>query len=89
MSCTVCEVPIERLGSDEKEMHLTRDYHKYAAIEECYVNTGDEDNVALLLAVGVNMGQSVFARLLRVKATLLFKPNILHNIYLGLFKHLI
>src|SRR5205085_2027773 len=49
---------------------------------------GDEDNVASLLTVGVKMGWNVFARLLRVKVPLLFKPDILHNIYLGLFKHL-
>lgn len=88
MSCAVCEVPVERLGSDEKERHPTRDYHKYAAIEEHYVNTGEEDNVASLLAVGVKMGRNVFAGLSRVEVPLLFKPDILHNIYLGLFKHL-
>ena len=88
MRCAVCEVPVERLGSDEKEMHPTREYHKYAAIEERFVNTGDKDNVASLLAVGLTMGRNVFARLSRVEVPLLFKPDILHNIYLGLFKHL-
>ena len=45
MSCAVCEVPVERLGLDEKKTHLTQDYHKYATIEERYVNTVDKDNV--------------------------------------------
>ena len=56
MSCAVCEVPVERLGSDKKENHPTRDHDKYAAIEERYVNIGDEDNMALTLAAGVKMG---------------------------------
>ena len=50
--------------------------------------TGVEDNVASLLAVGVKMGRNIFAGLLHVEVPLLFKPDILHNIYLRLFKHL-
>jgi len=88
MSCAVCEVPVERLGWDTKEVHPARDYQKYAEIEERYVNTGGEHNVASLLAVGVKMGRNIFTGLLRVEIPLLFKPDILHNIYLGLFKHL-
>ena len=90
MSCAVCEVPLDRLGLDAKEVHPTRDYQKYAAIEQHYVNTGDEhnSNVASLSAVGVKMGRNVFTGLSRVEIPLLFKPDILHNIYLGLFKHL-
>ena len=89
MSCAVCKVPVERLGSDEKEMHPTRDHYKYATIEECYVNTGVEDNVVWLLAVRVKMGWNIFARLLYVEVPILFKPDILYNIYLRLLKHLI
>jgi len=88
MSCAVCEVPVDRLGSDAKEVHATRDYQKYATIEQHYVNTGDEQNIASLSAVGVKMGRNVFIGLSRVKIPHLFKPDILHNVYLGLFKHL-
>src|SRR5205807_7076525 len=88
MSCVVCKVSVARMGLDEKEMHPTRDYHKYATIKEYLVNTGVEDNVASLLA-GVKMGWNVFAGLLPVKVLLFFKPDILYNINLRLFKHLI
>lgn len=88
MSCPVCEVPLERLGLDAKEVHPTRDYSKYAAIEQQYVDTGDEHHIASLAAVGVKMGRNVFVGLSRVGIPLLFKPDILHNVYLGLFKHL-
>ena len=88
MSCTVCEVPVEQLGWDAKEVHSTQDYEKYAAIAQHYVNTGDEHDFASLPPVGVKIGWNIFPELSRVKISLRFKPDILHNIYLRLFKHL-
>ena len=89
MSCVLCEVPVERLGWDANEVHPVGDYQKYAAVAERCVNTGGEHNVASLLAVGVKIGRNVFTGLSCVEIPLLFKQDILHNIYLGLFKHLI
>ena len=40
MSCVVCQVPVERLGWNAKEVHPVRDYQKYAAVAERYVNLG-------------------------------------------------
>ena len=88
MRCTVCEVPIERLGSDAKEAHPTRDYQKYASITQQYLDAGDEQLAASLSAVGVKMDRNVFAGLSRVAVPLLFKLDILQNVYLGLFKHM-
>ena len=88
MSCVVCEVPVERLGWDTKAVHPVREYQKYATVAERYVNTGGEHNVASLLAVAVKIGRNIFTGLSCVEIPLLFKPDILHNIYLGLFKHL-
>ena len=88
LRCVVCEVPAERLGWDAKEVHPVQDYQKYAAVAERNVNTSGEHNVVSLLAVGVKIGRNVFTGLSCVGIPLLFKPDILHNIYLGLFKHL-
>ena len=88
MNCVVCGVPVEWLGWEAKEVHPVRDYQKYAAVPERYVNTGGEYNVTSLLAVKVKIGRNVFTRLSCIEIPLLFKPDILHNIYLGLFKHL-
>jgi hypothetical protein len=88
MSCPKCEIPLERLGTDAKEIHPTRDYRKYARITKQYFDTGDDEFAASLSAVGLKMERNVFARLSRVTVSLLFKPDILHNVYLGLFKHL-
>ena len=73
---------------DTKEVHPVRDYQKYAAVVKRYVNTGGEHNVASLLAVRVKIGRIVFTGLSCVEIPLLFKLDILHNIYLELFKHL-
>ena len=75
MSCVVCEVPVEQLGWDAKEVHPIRDYQKYAPVAERYVNTGGEHNVASLLAVGVKIGRNVFTGLSCVEIPLLFKPE--------------
>ena len=88
MSCAKCEVPLERLGLDAREAHQTRDYQMYASVTQQYLDTGDEQLAASLSAVGVKMDRNVFAGLSRVVVPLLFKPDILHNVYLGLFKHL-
>ena len=38
--------------------------------------------------VGVKMGNNIFTGLDRVSPADLHKPDLLHNIYLGLFKHM-
>ena len=38
--------------------------------------------------IGVKMGRNVFSGLHRVDPADLQKPDLLHNIYLGLFKHM-
>ena len=88
MSCALCEVPVERLGSDAEEAYPTRDYKKYARMEQRYMDTRDEELAISLSAVGVKMNRNIFAGISRVTVPLLFKPDILHNVYLGLFKHL-
>jgi len=36
----------------------------------------------------LGIGQSIFYRLDRISASDLYKPDMLHTIYLGLFKHM-
>jgi len=38
--------------------------------------------------LGVKIGNNVFTRLDRVSPVDLHKPDFLHNIYLGIFKHM-
>ena len=88
MGCAVCEAPVERLGSDAEEVYPTRDYEKYARIAQQYFDTGDEEFANSLSAVGIKMDRNVFTGISRVTIPHLFKPDILHNVYLGLFKHM-
>ena len=55
MSCPKYEVPVERLGTDAKELHPTRDYRKYAQITQLYFDTEEDEFAASLMAVGVKM----------------------------------
>jgi hypothetical protein len=88
MSCPNCEVPLERLGTDAEEIYPTRDYQKYTRITQKYFVTEDDKFAASLSAVGVKIERNVFTGLSRVMASLLFKLDILHNVYFGLFKYL-
>ena len=88
MGCTVCVVPLERLGSVVEECFPTQDYERYARIVQRYLDMGDEDFATSLLAVEVRMNRNIFAGIPRVRVPLLFKPDVLHNIYIGLFKHM-
>ena len=88
MSCVVSEVPLDRLWWDTKRPHPVQNYEKYAAVMERYVNTDGEHSVASLLTVRVKIGRKVFTVLLCVEISHLFESDILHNIYLELFKHL-
>jgi len=73
---------------DAKEIYPIRDYQRYASIAQEYFESEDEQLAASLSVVGVKIDRNVFAGLSRVAVPLLFKPDILHNVYLGLFKHL-
>ena len=55
MSCVVCEVPVERLGSNAEEVYPTRDYKKYTEIAQRYFDSGDEQFATSLSAVGVKI----------------------------------
>jgi len=87
-SCPKCEVPCEELGGDPRRIYETRDYLPYrekalrhepaeaAGIAECFQR------------LSVKIRNNVFIGLHRVSPADLHKPDLLHNIYLGLFKHM-
>jgi len=87
-SCPKCEVPCKEHGGNLLKMYETGDYILYgskvlrpepveaARIPECFH------------PLGVKIGNNVFAGLDRVNPAHLHKPDLLHNIYLGLFKQM-
>ena len=87
-SCPKCEVPCEELGGDPRQMYETGNYMLYrekalrhepaeeASIAECWQQ------------LRLKIGKNVFTGLYRVSPADLHKPDLLHNIYLGLFNHM-
>jgi len=84
--CPKCEVPWKDLGSNPLKMYETHDsilYRKKALRVEPAEVAGSAEYIQ---QAGVKIGNNVFAGLNRVNPTNLNKPDLLHNIYLGLFK---
>jgi len=87
-----CEVPPEELGSQVGH-HRARDYARY----ECYERENPSlDSVTHDAAharytnetQGFKRAKNVFQGLVRVSTRDLHKPDMLHTIYLGVFKHM-
>src|ERR1700759_1077396 len=70
--CPKCEVPPYELGTGANH-HLARNY---ATRNEHYER------------LGIKTGPNIFQGLERVSAPDLHMPDLLHTIYLGLFKHM-
>ena len=86
-SCPRCEVPGRELG-DPLRTYNVRDYASYAKRTSVYEETGMANIPEYFWQIGVKMGRNVFSGLHRVDPVDLQKPDLLHNIYLGLFKHM-
>jgi len=86
--CPKCEVPGEELGGNLRQIYETCDYLLYrekALRHEPAEAAGIPESFQRL---GVNIGNNGFTGLDRVSPTDLHKPDLLHNISLGLFKHM-
>jgi hypothetical protein len=91
-ACPKCEVPPDRLGSLIQNGYPTRDYATYERLQQGSLDH-ETDSVAddinsTFEGLGVKIGRNVFHGLPRVLAPDLYKPDLLHTVYLGLFKHM-
>ena len=87
-SCPKCEVPCEELGGDPRRIYETRDYMRYRE-KALWHEPAEAAGIAeYFQRLGVKIGNNVFIGLDRVSPADLHKPDLLHNIYLGLFKHM-
>jgi len=83
--CPKCEVLTNELGTNARS-YGARDYarcQRYKPENQTSGSETDDDHV-----MNLGIGQHIFLRLDRVSAYDLYKPDILHTIYLGLFKHM-
>jgi len=84
-TCPKCEVPTNKLGTNARS-YRARDYardQRYKPQNHASGMETDDDHV-----MNLSIGQKIFHGLDRVWASDLDKPDILHAIYLRLFKHI-
>jgi len=87
-SCPKCEVPCEELGGDPRQIYETRDYVRYREKALRHEPAEAAGMAEYFQGLGVKIRKNVFIGPDRVSPADLHKPDLLHNIYLGLFKHM-
>ena len=90
-ACPRCEISPDILGSHMQNGYPTRDYARYDRLEQEIWDRSAESHACdvrtTLDALGIKIGRNDFYGMQRVSAPDLHKPDLLHTIYLGLFKH--
>jgi len=91
-ACPKCQVPPEELGSQAGH-HRARDYARHERYEyEIHSLDSETQDAARAHYTNethfIKRGQNIFQGLVRVSTPDLQKPDMLHTIYLGLFKHM-
>jgi len=87
-SCPKCEVLCEELGGDPRWIYETRDYMQYREKALRHEPAEAAGIAKYFQRLSVKIGNNVFIGLDRASPADLHKPDLLHNIYLGLFKHI-
>jgi len=82
--CPKCEVLPGELVTDANS-HRSRDCARYA---RCERESASDDSRTMLETLRLDLEKNVFHGLHRVSAPGLHKPDLLHTVYLRLFKHL-
>jgi len=86
-ACPKCEVPTHELGTNARS-HPTRDYAQYQRHKPENRNSGSESNDDHIMCDNLGIAQNIFHRLNRISASDMYKPDMLHTIYLGLFNRM-
>jgi len=87
-SCPKCEVPCNELGGNPRKVYKVHDYAIYEEKARQLESGEAASTWEYFRQVGVKTGQNIFTALHRVNPSNLHKLNLLHNIYLDLFKHI-
>jgi len=82
--CPKYELLSGELGTNANS-HRARDYARY---ERCERESASDDSHTMFETLDIDLEKNVFHGLHRVSAAGLQKPDLLHTVYLGLFKHL-
>jgi len=85
--CPRCEVPVVKLGTNMK-LYPVRDYAIYHHYDyQNWIGKSDHADITSE-SLGIRLGQNVFYGLNWVSPSDLLKADMLHTVYLGLFKHM-
>jgi len=85
-SCPKCEIPCEELGRDRRRIYETCNHMRYREKALKHEPAAAAGIAEYFQRLGVKIGNNVFIGLDQVSPADLHKPDLLHNIYLGLFK---
>ena len=83
--CPVCEEDVECLGEAVELPAKARDYSEYRRKYYRYIE-GDESAGEGLWEVGIKLAPGVLWELPHIIQVDLYKPDILHVVYLGIFQ---
>ena len=88
-ACSSCEVPAGELGTNIKN-YRAKDYTRYerSGYSNRLPSSKSDSPHVKFRGLGINLGQKVFHGLYRVSVPDLHIPNMLHTVYLGLFKNM-
>jgi len=86
--CPKFELLCKELGRNLRKMYETRDYILYREKALSHEPVEVAGSGEYFQQVRMKIENNVFAGLDRVNPADLHKPDLLHNIYLGLFKHM-
>jgi len=78
------EVPTHKLGTNARS-HPTRDYARYQRYKPENQNSGSESDDYHIMCDNLGISQNIFHHLNRVSASDLYKPVMIHTIYLRVF----
>jgi len=87
-TCPKCEVPCEELSGDPRRIYETYNYMRYREKALWHVPAQVAGIAEYFKRLGIKIGNNVFIGLDQVSPADLHKLDLLHKIYLGLFKHM-
>jgi len=85
--CPRCDVPTREFGSKTK-VYPVRDYARYQRFKGGNPIAETDDHIRPA-SLGIRFGQNILYGLHRVSPSDLDKPDMLHTVYLGIFKYIL
>ena len=88
-ACSTREVPTGEIGTNIRN-YRARDYSRYErdGYENLFPGSKSDCTRVEFCSLGIHIGQKIFDGLYWVSAPAFYTPDMLHRVYLGIFKHI-